>query len=568
MTSFDERLNSATRGNFAGKLTIADMRNIGQRQDISQLVSNLNVSYSIGQSPALSFNIIDPFQMQNALGTTLKADEDGSKVFTFADKNYFIPGRDVIYETQTNGTIDSSSSEIVLVKQLYEIAEVTFGPGSGISPQFSVQCYSKAIQQMKRDRNPSETKGTGTSFVQNAAIKYGLKFYGEQTSKKQTITKASGAKQAQSLWDVMTSLAGEVNFVLFEVDGILVFASEKFLLNKWGAKSKVVERVLNKKNNRKIFKKFFPVSFPNSLNNPLQLIEFPTISKSANDAYEGNGSMSLNRQNATQLRPGMTTKIEGIPNMSGYYLITDVSFLDMAADPVSVTFRTPVKDPEKENPKELALGSTYQQTITSSGTKFKLLNTNTVAKDSTGAARTSPWLSDARLRPLPSAASPYLYPRMAKANLTKLYNKSSIFGPKAEESTLEENTLVVPGNIDLWNRPVLIGADGIVKTLFSTSYTIGSSAPFKVVILPTIFTENGSPVQKTPAQALAKYNAAGGYLGTAKHLGVVSGSTKAKAITNARDYAKMLSWQNDLVVKKRFNGNPTQTAGGADSEWT
>jgi hypothetical protein len=347
MTSFDERFDSAMRGNFAGKLRIADLRNIGQEQDISRLVSSVNVSYSIGQAAALSFNIIDPFQMYNASGEILSTDDNSLKAFTFADKNYFIPGRDVIYETQTIGTIDSSSSEIVLVKQLYEIVEVTFGPGSGISPQFSVQCYSKAIQQMKRDRSPSEIKGTGTSFVQNAAIKYGLKFYGEQTSKKQTITKAAGAKQAQSLWDVMSNLAGEVNFVLFEVDGILVFASEKFLLNKWGSKSKVVDRLENKKNKKKVFKKFFPVSFPNSSTNPLQLIEFPTISRSANDAYEGNGSMNINRKNATQLRPGMTTKIEGIPNMGGYFLITDVSFLDMSPDPVSVTFRTPVKDPEK-----------------------------------------------------------------------------------------------------------------------------------------------------------------------------------------------------------------------------
>jgi hypothetical protein len=108
----------------------------------------------------------------------------------------------------------------------------------------------------------------------------------------------------------------------------------------------------------------------------------------------------------------------------------------------------------------------------------------------------------------------------------------------------------------------------LVQTLFSESFTVSSSAPFRVVILPTIFTENGIPVQKTRAQVLEKYNAAGGYLGTAKHLGVVSGSTKAKAITNARDYAQMLLWQNELVVKKRFNGDPIQTAGGPDSEWT
>ena len=44
--------------------------------------------------------------------------------------------------------------------------------------------------------------------------------------------------------------------------------------------------------------------------------------------------------------------------------------------------------------------------------------------------------------------------------------------------------------------------------------------------------------------------------------------TKRNAIVNARDYGLLLSWQNELVVKKRFNGPASEAIGGPDSEWT
>jgi hypothetical protein len=67
---------------------------------------------------------------------------------------------------------------------------------------------------MKRDRKPGVIKGTSSSFVENAARKYGLDFIGQQTSKTANITTASGDKQADSVWDVIKRIAQENKFVV------------------------------------------------------------------------------------------------------------------------------------------------------------------------------------------------------------------------------------------------------------------------------------------------------------------------------------------------------------------
>lgn len=559
-------------GRYAGKLIVADLSSPARvrqkgRSDITSLVTNLNVSYTMDMASQLSFEIVDPLNM-STIDTLFHNGGDGS----FTLNNYFIPGRDIIYETETIGSIDADGSSVVNVRQLFEISDVTFQQGPGVSPTYSVQCYTKAIQQMKRDRNPSAIKGSGTSFVYNAAKKYGLRFFGEQTSKKQTITKATGSRQAESLWTVIDRLAGEAKFVCFETNGVLVFASEKYLLNKWGpdiigaiAKKKTKA---NTKSNTKYIRGF-TACFPSRENDILQLHQFPTIRRSANDAYEGNGSIVVDRKNGTQLRPGMTLTIIGIPFFSGHYLITDVSFDDMSANPVSVNFRTPTRDEEKTPAKDLKIGQKVQQTYTSRTSRLRVENVIDSAKTSSGKTLQAPWLKDARLRPVPTAEDPYSYPRMAKANLTKIYDKLAIFNKNDSSSTLEVNTLIAEGNLDLWDRPVLLDNNNNVKTLNSITHVVTSSSPFICVLLPTIYTEDNAPVEKTEDQVIAKYTSDGGYAGSAKHLGVITGSTRNKAITNARDYAMLLHWQQELVMNKRFSSNETiiDTPGGADSEW-
>lgn len=556
-----------TDGLFERKIIIASIPSAGGvSADISRLVTNVSINYTLSLASELSFDVIDP-DLKMSRG------------------NYFILGRDVIYETQTFGRVNSYTGEVLPVRQLFEIASVSVSQGPGGSAQYSVKCYTKAIQQMKRDKKPGAIKGNGTQFIRNAALKYGLGFYGEETSKAKKITKASGSKQAESLWDVMDTLAKDAKFVLFEVDGILVFASEKFLLYKWGTDITKVDKKITdpKTKKKKIIKearRFIPLQFPNDgpgyIGTPgrFRLTERPTINKSANDPYAAQGSCVVERFSGTKIRPGMTAYVGRVPNMSGYYIVESVSFTEMSPDPVSISFRTLTRDEEKEQIKLLPLGATYQQTsIFDTNSTLTFRTTVEAARDRNGKIINKP-ATDKRIsgKNMPSATHQYRYPTMPYANLSKTY---PLDFKGLEKSTLDQDALIIVGNMSLWEMPVLpiankagivIGAKSIEP--FIKIETFGSS--YRAIILPRIWTVDGNAEVVSDSAVLNKYNSAGGYLGTAKHMGVVSGSTRSKARLNARDYVFLLKLQEILVLNKRFPTESdidslTATPGGADS---
>jgi len=375
---------------------------------------------------------------------------------------------------------------------------------------------------MKRDRTPSKITGTGTEFVKRAALKYGLKFWGQQTSKKQNITKAGGDKQAESLWEVIGKLAGDAKFVVFEVDGYLIFASEKYILHKWGADTE--ERIVtDKKTKKKRIEtwKYIPLQYPTVTKGtpgyffPLQ---WPTINLSDNDPFYGDGTMLLDRTNATQIRPGMTAYIGDVPNLNGYYLIESVSFTDRTPDPVTVRFRKPARG-EKEFPPTLRIGGTFVQT----GDSINDLKVIRSARINGGPI---PPPIDGRIIPLPTLLDEYSYPRLKSPFVTTV------------------------GNIPLYSRPVLWDATTLKpKTTYSitvyqrVNLTINSGAweaTNTAVVLATIWTESGVAVQKTSAQVVSKYLADG------LHLGKISDPDQAKL------YAGLISQQQRLILTMRF----------------
>ena len=573
---------SESRGLYASKILIADLPNVdkGSFTDISGLVVSASVSYNMELASELSFDIVD-------------VDMAMSK------KNYFTLARDVIYETQTIGQVDSGSGEVKLVRQLFEMANITAAQGSGGSIIYSIKCYTKAIQQMKRDKKPSAVKGNGTAFIINAAKKYGLKVHAEQTSKAKTITKATGSTQAESLWDVMKRLADDAQFVLFEVDGFLIFSTEKWLMNNWGTDIINPKEIPKTKKNPKPKKRetlrFVPLQFPNDSANyvgepgKFLLAEYPSITKSDNDAYAADGSCTVLRKNGTQLRPGMTAYVGTIKNMSGYYLITEVSFNEMVSDSVSVSFRTRARDERKghfEKIKTLPVGEKYQQTYipgVNPGPGKKTVQTvQSESKDASGKPINKP-STDNRIIPLPTTAHPNRYPTMHYANLTKtypLYKNEITKGKKGADSTNDMDTLIVEGNMNLYNRPAFPFNSGKLKgveTVHSEAFTYQFGSEWRAVILPTVWTNaaTNTAVRKTSSQVIALYDANElAVPGSAYHLGILRGITESDAIKNARDYAYLLHWQQELIVNKRF---PTyvnrkwlipNTPGSADSNWT
>jgi len=559
----DSRSVTNFRGQFERKIIISSLADKLQA-DISTHVTQVSVSYSISLVSELSFDVVDVDLLMSR-------------------NNYFILGRDVIYETHTLGRIDSYTGEARPVQQLFEIADVTVSQGPGGSAVYSVKCYTKAVQQMKRDKKPGSIKGNGSQYIRNAARKYGLDVYYEETSRAKTISKSSGSKQTESVWEVMLRLADDAKFVLFEVDGILVFASEKFLMHKWGTNIRYIEKTVadpktKKKKKKRLARRFIPLQWPNSgegyIGTPgyFRLIERPTFRKSANDPYAGEGSCSVERFNATQIRPGMTAYVGRVPNMSGYYLIDSVSFNEMVPDPVSVSFRTLNRDEEKDKVRLLPIGQRYQQTavigqpIRTTADAAQIAKGNPISKPA----------ADKRITGdnLPTAEFRYRYPLMEYANISRTY--AAHLG-KIQDSTNSRNTVIITGNIDLWERPVFLiqNAAGTetysIQTLYSITHVVPSGSEYRAILLPTVYTEGGQPVIKTEAQVIAKYNADGGYSGTAKHLGVIAGPTFNEAVLNARDYGFLLSFQQLGIMSKRFPSfnlsTIVATPGSSDSQW-
>jgi hypothetical protein len=563
--TFGKPVATSTRSNFRGpferKIVISSLPD-NLVADISDKLTDLSVSYSIGQASEISFDVIDvDLQMSR--------------------NNYFILGRDVIYETQTLGRVDSFTGEVRNVRQLFEIADVTAAQGPGGSAIYSVKCYSKSVQQMKRDKTPGTIKGNGSQYVRNAAKKYGLDFYCEETSKAKNITKAKGSKQQDSVWDVLSRLASDAKFVIFEVDGVLVFASEKFLLHKWGTNirfidKKIVDKKTKKKSIRKLARRYIPLQWPNSgpqyvgTSGYFRLIERPSITKSANDPYAGNGSCLVERFNGVQIRPGMTAYVGYVPNSSGYYLIESVSFKEMTPDPVAVGFRTLTRDEETETIRLLPLGEKYQQTFV---TGDRLRTTKETARSESGKPITNAF-PDKRIigENLPTELFPFRYPEMEYANISRTY--ASTYG-KIPESTNDRNSVIITGNINLWNRPIVLavsnGKTVGYHTLFSVEYIYAEGTSYKAAVLPTVFTQDGGGVIRSADEVIAKYIADGGYSGSAKYLGIVEGATREDAVRNGRDYGLLLSRQQSLIIEKRFPGinfeDFVNTPGGIDSVW-
>jgi hypothetical protein len=304
-------------------------------EQILDSVLDCRVNYSMDMVTELDMNIFDTG-------------------FMFAKNNYFKITTDVLYTTKS---IDSSefnpdgSSKIKYITLKLEIAEVSVSQSQGFNPIWNIKCRTKAVQQMKRDKNPSAvSSSSGTAFARAAAQKYGLKFIGEETSKSVKINKASGTSAADSLWNVLQNLASSAKFKIFEADGTLYFASMKWLLSKWGTTSvfltaEKVNSETGKKELQTVTRKFIPL-VPGKAGRDFELMALPEMRKSDNDPLEAQGSATIARTNGTSLRPGMTVYLDGIPMFTGYYLISSVDFEELTPNPVSISFMTPERDPK------------------------------------------------------------------------------------------------------------------------------------------------------------------------------------------------------------------------------
>lgn len=514
ISDFNSQLPTKAGSIYIGSLSDGLMANI----DAS--IIKVSVSNTMDGASQLSFEVLE--SMTTDYSMVAAKERTFPRVLNYASNNYFEVGRDVVYETTTLNDISSSSNNTatsqVKQKQLFEISSVTFQQGPGGSPTWTVECYSKAIQQMKRDRKPGSIKGNGTEFVKRAAAKFGLQFWGQETTKKYTITKASGDNQADSVWTVLDRLASDSKFVIYEVNGFLIFASEKYILHKWGINHGDTVAVYNtklKKNEQKPTN-YIPLQYPAVVKGtpgPFIAMQYPTITVSNNDPRFGSGTITVDRTNGTQLRPGMTAYVGNVPGLNGYYLIDSVSFEDRTPDPVSVSFRKPTI--EEKDMKEIPVGLRFIQTDATAA-----VPTRVMAKPKN---LPTPPPIPAEILPLPTIENEYSYPRF-------------------------NSNLIATGNIPLFSRPVLT-VNGEVKTTFSLtifqrpdlsinteSWVAGNTA----VLITPIWSIDGAANEISEQAAIDKYLSDGLFL------------AKLSTPAAAKKYADLIHRQQIEILRKRF----------------
>jgi len=372
-TTISDAAYFGSKDDLSFQLGIADFAT-EQIGHISRAVQSINVSYSMDMSPQVTVQMFD-VNMQ------------------MLENNYFNVGRVYVYKTERRVEIPleevlSNSASAATNTQtsvtppppnslgdvrygykrfFYEVASLSVGPGQGSSPSITLELRARPIMQMKRDRNPGALKETSPEvFVQQAALNYGLGFYTEKPTKsKVKINKASNDKRADSLWDVLSSLANEAKFSLFESDGVLIFASMRRLFGLWGPEQ-MNAYVVDEKKNLPVLRQMnswyvkWPLPAPTgqlsdtaTIGGIRQTLKFarlliplqmPTFRRSDSDVYQVEGSLSLDRHNAMVLRPGMTIYVDGVPTFEDFYIITDVSFEHMSTNPVQVSFRKPERE--------------------------------------------------------------------------------------------------------------------------------------------------------------------------------------------------------------------------------
>lgn len=325
---------------------------------VRESIVSINVSYSTTLCTQLQIEMIDPnFEMLRA--------------------NYFIVGRDIIYRskayTAVSGIDLSPPDAKGRLIHLFEIASVEVRPSSGTTPSIVIQARTKAVQQMKRDKNPGAIQGTSSDFVYYAALQYGLKPVIQQTDKSKKINQASGDKQADSTWDVLSNLANDAKFMLFETDGMLFFCSMDYLMGRWGV-TQMSHNVFTNSRNEPVVSpvNVIPLIWPplsakdrdrhfyqTNINYDKEVLkgikdsktygllipmEMPTLRRSDNDPFVVSGSVSVDRSAGISMRPGMTLVVGGIPTFEDIYLISDVSFDHYSGQPVSLEFTKPERE--------------------------------------------------------------------------------------------------------------------------------------------------------------------------------------------------------------------------------
>jgi len=180
-------------------------KSLSEVSQFGPYVTSLNLSYSIDGANQIQFTVID-------------------RDYLMMENNLFAARRKLLYRGC-----------------MYEIGVVEVGQGPASSPQVTVTAWDAAVQAMKRNKKPDSISGSSAyEYAVNVAREFGIELVAEKSNKTQTINKGNGANSDESVWSVLQSAANQDEFVLYVMDGVMVYGSQKWLMWKYGIDSKLI----------------------------------------------------------------------------------------------------------------------------------------------------------------------------------------------------------------------------------------------------------------------------------------------------------------------------------------
>lgn len=203
----DESLDSPVIQNLIGP-AMSGFIDLGTSKKSSNLLAefllSFNVSYTLDGASQITLEFFDP-------------------EYRMAEANFFQIRQPLMYRGAK-----------------FEIATVEYGPGPGGSPSVKIEARNEAVQKMKRNKDTTSIPGTsGYEYARNVAAKYNLRFLGEESPNQKNIVHPKASDKDASVWTVLQQVAGENQFVLCEIDGLLIYASQPYLLWRLGLQSRI-----------------------------------------------------------------------------------------------------------------------------------------------------------------------------------------------------------------------------------------------------------------------------------------------------------------------------------------
>ena len=243
--------------------------------------------------------------------------------FKMLNSNYFMIGRRVAFVLPDTIEVEDSEGDTTAISietVQFEIAAVSAEHAS--SDTVRITARSRKMQQMRREKGQeSFGKISPTAFAAATAAKFGLEFFGEDTPVDGNIVREQNEQKDESTFDVLSRLAREAEFMFFEANGVLFFASEEFILDRQPS---------------------IEINVPSNEDDPFFASNL-TVRRSA-DSTDSAATCNVNLLKSTSsitVFPGLGVTIKGLNNFDKKFMVDRVSYDTSKSGFVSISGTCP-----------------------------------------------------------------------------------------------------------------------------------------------------------------------------------------------------------------------------------